>query len=117
MSLDFKEAWIGVDLDGTLSDNRGPVIPQFMIPGPVPAMVVRVKGWLSQGKKVKIFTARMSVNPDLWQKRIGDWTQFFIGQRLEATCIKDFGCIELWDDIAVGVNENKGTPKSEPLHR
>ncbi len=111
MSLDLVEPWIGVDLDGTLSNNTGPNIPQFMIPGPVPAMVARVKGWLAQGIKVKVFTARMSQNPDLWQKRIGDWTQCFVGTRLEATCIKDFGCIELWDDIAVGVAVNTGMPK------
>ena len=108
--MDFLEPWIGVDLDGTLADTRAPNT-RHMIPMPVPAMIARVIQWLAEGKKVKVFTARMSQNPDIWQKRIGDWTQDYIGVRLEGTCIKDYGCIELWDDIAVGVEMNTGKPK------
>lgn len=108
--MELLVPWIGVDLDGTLAHTRAPNT-RHMIPLPVPEMVARVRAWLAEGKKVKVFTARMSQSPDLWQKRIGDWTLEFIGQRLEATCVKDYGCIEIWDDIAVGVVQNEGRPR------
>ena len=63
--------WIGVDLDGVLSNSGGSgenydvigVRTQVCvwIGDPVPDMVDRVKVWLSQGKEVRIFTARVSM--------------------------------------------------------
>ena len=53
--------WIGVDLDGTLAHYdtwRGPA----HIGEPIPKMLERVKWWVSQGKTVQIFTARVASN-------------------------------------------------------
>ena len=109
--------WIGVDLDGTLAhydewvgiNNIGePVIP----------MVNRVKQWLSEGKTVKIFTARAhahgmqligGVTVDV-KTPIEEWCLKHIGQVLEITNVKDFGMIELWDDRAIQVEVNTGIP-------
>lgn len=110
-----NQGWIGVDLDGTLAfydkwrgiDHIG---------RPIPEMVERVKAWLSEGVTVKIFTARMSGHglpiigggtADVLTP-IQDWCEKHLGHRLEATCRKDFGMIELWDDRAVQVIPNTG---------
>jgi hypothetical protein len=108
--------WIGVDLDGTLADNRLPNDPRFMIPFPVPAMVERVKEWLSHGATIRIMTARMCENPDLWRHRIAGWTKVYLGVALEATNVKDYGMIELWDDRAITVEENTGRVLTDLAH-
>jgi hypothetical protein len=113
-----QSGWIGVDLDGTLAfyDHwRG----ANHIGEPIPAMVERVTKWLSEGKTVKIFTARMHghgapligggtedvVTP------IQEWCLKHIGMVLPITNVKDFGMIELWDDRCVQVVMNQGIPK------
>jgi len=107
MNEEHVEPWVGVDLDATLAFYEG-WIPNH-IGAPIPAMVDRVKEWLKQGKKVKIMTARMAHDEDGQEaKRIGDWTELHCGQRLEATCSKDYGMIEQWDDRAVRVMANTG---------
>lgn len=97
-------SWIGVDLDGTLAEYdhwRG----DQHIGKPIPVMVERVKRWLSEGKEVKIFTARAYAND---VEPIKKWCLTHIGCELPITCIKDYGMIELWDDRAVQVIPNKG---------
>lgn len=107
--------WIGVDLDGTLAyydkwrgvDHIGP---------PIPAMLERVKAWLSDGVTVKIFTARVHGHgqPDLLGGKVDalmpiyEWCEKYIGQRLEVTNVKDFGMVELWDDRCRQVVVNTG---------
>jgi hypothetical protein len=103
------DTWIGFDLDGTLALQGQGVDPRFLIGYPIPTMVERVKRLLEAGHTVKIFTARMSDSPTIWQRRIGDWTAFYIGTRLEATNQKDYGCIRIYDDIAISVEHNEGT--------
>lgn len=117
--------WIGVDLDGTLAHYdtwRGPE----HIGEPIPAMVDRVKRWLSEGREVKIFTARVdggevaiSMGNQAGEECrdvsrvagfIQDWTEKHIGVRLPVTNRKDYGMIELWDDRAVQVVANTGNP-------
>lgn len=99
--------WIGVDLDGTLAYYDGWKGPNT-IGRPIPEMLARVKKWVSEGKKVKIMTARAQ-DPEnipyieLWLKDVG------LGG-LEVTNIKDFGMYELWDDRAVQVLINTGMP-------
>lgn len=84
--------WIGVDLDGTLAHYEG--WDGGNIGEPIPLMVNRVKGWLSEGKTVKILTARISHDPDGTQRQlIQDWAQEHIGERLEVT-----NCKRLWYD-------------------
>ena len=103
--------YIAVDLDSTLA-----VFTEYVshdhIGEPIPAMVERVQKMLMEGKTVKIFTARMSdVDP---KKRleildaIHAWTLKHIGRSLEATCIKDYGMVELWDDRSIQVEANTG---------
>lgn len=109
--------WIGVDLDGTLAHYdkwRG----FDHIGEPVAPMVERVKQWLAEGKKVKIFTARVSGREGFDKSRIVTliqrWCQENIGQALPVTNIKDTGMRELWDDRAVQVIRNTGTPLTQP---
>jgi hypothetical protein len=100
--------WIGVDLDGTLARTDSPR-DDNLIGYPVPAMVERVRKWLDTGYTVKVFTARMSgPEPATTANRIARWTLKHIGTALEATCVKDYNCIAIWDDIAVTVEENTG---------
>lgn len=53
-------SWIGVDLDGTLAEY-GSRNGANDIGNPVPKMLARVKKWLSEGKDVRIFTARACI--------------------------------------------------------
>jgi hypothetical protein len=109
----MRKGWIGVDLDGTLafydywrgSDYIGP---------PIPAMLKRVKQWLSEGVDVRIFTARVDgdgeahCNVEVVEGHIRRWCLEHVGRELPVTCKKDFGMIELWDDRCVQVVPNTG---------
>lgn len=107
--------WIGVDLDGTLAEYHG-WMGEDHIGKPIPAMVERIKGWLREGKDVRIFTARAYYGPgssDLIHAQqfdaIGTWLVTQCGlPPLPITCIKDFGMVELWDDRAVQIITNTG---------
>lgn len=107
-----RESWIGVDLDGTLSlyDHwRGP----NHVGEPIMPMLERVKKWVQEGKRVKIFTARAapSGDPDYDKNvrlAIHSWLLHWDLPPLEITCQKDFGMVELWDDRAVALVTNTG---------
>jgi hypothetical protein len=101
--------WIGVDLDGTLAHYAGWVGADH-IGEPVMPMVRRVQAWLDKGVEVRIFTARCWNAPPEEIVIIQDWAERHIGTRLEVTCTKDYGMIELWDDRAVRVKHNEGIP-------
>jgi hypothetical protein len=93
--------WIGVDLDGTLAHYdrwRG----DYHIGEPIPAMVNRVKRWLSEGREVRILTARTLFKP------VRAWCKQHLGTILHITNRKDQRMIELWDDRAVQVIRNTG---------
>ncbi len=104
---------IFVDFDGTLAFYDG-YKGDYELGQPIPKMVDRVKKWLKDGDRVKIFTARLSridgENRDVEKIRtlIEDWTEKNIGKRLEVTNIKDPSATEFWDDRAVGVIKNTG---------
>lgn len=97
--------WIGVDLDGTLAwydewrgvDHIGP---------PIPAMIERVKNWLSEGKDVRIFTARIQFEGAA--QPILDWLHENGLPPLPITNVKDSYMHELWDDRVVQVERNTG---------
>ena len=99
------QSWIGVDLDGTLAraDSwRG----MDVIGEPVPGMMRRVRAWLDKGLRVKVVTARAGdpvgiAATQAWLKANGL-------PELEVTDKKDFGMIELWDDRAIQVVQNRG---------
>ena len=99
--------WIGVDLDCTLAHYDGWRGIEH-IGAPIQPMLARVKDWLSKGIEVRIFTARAN-NPDKIPV-IESWCLKHIGQVLAVTCVKDYGCIEIWDDRAVRVLANQGIP-------
>ncbi len=108
----MEDAWIGVDLDGTLAHYDGWKGVQH-VGAPVPLMLARVKEWLAGGRQVRIFTARVSPNQDrekLAQARywIEKWCMEHVGHALPVTCEKDFSMLELWDDRAVRVEFNTG---------
>lgn len=106
------EPWIGVDLDGTLAQYEK--YDGTNIGKPVKRMLDRVKLWLAEGMKVKIFTARVSHDEDgEHQRAIDEWCVKHLGQTLEITCTKDFGMVELWDDRAVSVEKNTGKAVTE----
>lgn len=94
--------WIGVDLDGTLAFHAG----GMGIGAPIALMLERVKLWISQGKTVKIMTARASV-PELIPE-VAAWLEKHGIGGLAITNIKDFGMIELWDDRAIQIVPNTG---------
>lgn len=85
--------WFGVDFDKTLVDEDGQ---------PIPEMVDRVKNALSEGKDVRIFTARISgdeVSDSI--REINDFCLENFGQELPITNEKDYELEEIWDDKAV----------------
>ncbi len=122
------EGWIGVDLDNTLAEYDGWKGPDH-IGDPIPLMVERVKGWLAEGKEVRIFTARVycpkmppisatdtqwaewvSRDEDVRRARVAI-DKFCIdtfGKVLPVTCTKDFGMLTLYDDRCVQVVPGTG---------
>lgn len=106
---DPDSGWIGVDLDGTLAKYDG-FKGAEAIGAPVEAMVDHVKQLLSDGKDVRIFSARISKDPDGKAKAaIEAWCRQYLGQALPVTQVKDDKMVKLYDDRAVQVVENKGT--------
>lgn len=121
----MSNGWIAVDLDGTLARYDGWKGIEH-IGEPIAPMVERVKRWLSEGKDVRIFTARVDggevalemgdangvAHRDVPMVRhhIEQWCLQHIGCALPITNVKDYGMLELWDDRAVQVVMNEGTP-------
>jgi hypothetical protein len=121
--------WIGVDLDGTLAVYDRTLPYTGGIGEPVPAMLARVKDWLSRGIEVRIFTARVGEPQQKWEgyehsimadgiaeqrSLIEAWCEKHIGVCLPVTATKDFGMIELYDDRCVRVEINTGRLIGQP---
>jgi hypothetical protein len=110
-----NNGWIGVDLDATLAyyDSWHGT---SHIGRPIDYMVQRVQVWLSEGKDVRIITARVShdgsaqrmIEAQMSYLYIMDWCLQNIGQVLPITCSKDFKMIEYWDDRCIQVLANTG---------
>jgi hypothetical protein len=115
-SIKPEYRWIAVDLDETLAMPYDGEFDMTKIGKPISLMVDRIKMWLGDGERVKILTARLGprtleiygVTKEEVTKAIQDWTEENIGERLEVTCEKDAGMIELWDDRAIQVEPNTG---------
>lgn len=117
MTGEFSGEWVGVDLDGTLSQWPIPNFPD--IGPPIPAMVARVHALLNAGVEVRIFTARVcsAQDPDFTadqQRRVEAWCEVHLGRRLPVTANKDFRMVCLFDDRAVTVEQNTGALLSMP---
>lgn len=113
---------ICVDFDRTLctfeSGDRGRY-GVLHYGAPIPSMVKRVKRWIEEGRKVRIFTARVS--HDNSSKRIMEaqdqltivrrWCLQHLGKVLPVTCEKNWKTDMIVDDIAVRPLANKGKLK------
>jgi hypothetical protein len=100
-------AWIGVDLDGTLA-HYGDWKGIDHIGKPIPLMLARVKRWITEGKTVKIFTAR-ACRGEEGIKPVREWLkEAGLPEDMVVTNQKDFGMISCWDDRAVQVIPNTG---------
>ena len=105
-----------VDLDGTLAMQTEHDFDPSISGDPVPALVERVKAWLDRGEEVVIFTARVSEETpeyrDVERVRgiIEDWCEDNIGRRLPVTAHKSYRFHDIWDDRAVQVIVDTGTP-------
>ncbi len=108
----MSKGWIGVDLDGTLAHYDGWKGPAHIGPA-IPAMLNRVRQWISDGKVVKIFTARANIPIAI--PYIKSWLQENGLPDLEITATKDLKMIELWDDRCVQVEKNTGEPTVEQI--
>lgn len=113
------KGWIGVDLDGTLAFYDGWKGPEH-IGLPIPLMERRVDGWLTEGKDVRILTARVTPDkPDAIRCReaIEKWLQLHFDRVLPITHAKDPAMLELWDDRAVQVVPNSGCRADSIIER
>lgn len=110
-NFEDSQGWWGFDLDGTLAeysswkgaDHIGDLIE------PIAELIREL---LAEGERVKIFTARVTVREDgqheVARRAIEEYTLKHFGVALEVTNVKDYGMIRLYDDRAVGVEENTG---------
>ena len=96
---------IAVDLDGTLAKDDGWKGIEH-IGEPVPAMLDRVKEWISNGKNVVIFTARANDSKAI--PYIEKWLEENGIGGLKITNVKTGDIDEIWDNIAVRVETNTG---------
>ncbi len=101
------DAWIGVDLDGTLAHYSG---YKKHIGDPIPRMVTRVRRWITEGKQVKILTARVAPRDEQHEQQVlvHEWVKEHIGYPLEVTSHKDYRMQILWDDRVQAVEVNTG---------
>lgn len=110
----FFEPWVGVDLDGTMTEYKtwDPGKDSVTIGRDIWPMIARVRGWIGNGVKVKIFTARVThPDPEVVRETLrllDEWSLSRFGRVLEVTATKDLGCLEIWDDRAVRVETNSG---------
>lgn len=94
-----------MDLDGTLARHtrrKGITV----IGTPIERMARRIRRWHSQGKRVKIFTARADTPESI--SAIKKWLEDNKLPALEVTNVKDHYMIRMWDDKAVPMVKNKG---------
>ena len=105
-----NNGYIGVDLDGTLAEyTEWKGFDQ--IGDPVPRMVFLVKGWLREGREVRIVTARDKSS----YPAIHSWCKRVFGRELPITNQKTFGLIALYDDRAEAVVPNTGVTHRDLL--
>ena len=103
----MSDKWIGIDLDGTLAYYESGYVREGIIGSPILPMIEYTRSLISQGKLVKIFTARVHQSPD-WVEKIQEWCIANGLPRLEVTNIKDHHMEFLIDDRAVTVEKNTG---------
>lgn len=103
-------SWVGYDLDNTLVYYDGWQGADHI--GEDAALVCeKMARDLVDGKRVKIFTARVSeetgINAMLSRDYISAWCWIKFGVKLEITNVKDSRCVRIYDDLAINVNKGK----------
>ena len=102
--------WIGFDLDGTLAEKVGAWKGIEHIGKPIMPLIVKVKEAHANGKKVKIFTARVADKDDAEEakKHIREWCKEHLGFVPDITHEKDALAHRIYDDRAFQVIPNTG---------
>lgn len=102
----MNDEHILVDLDGTLAKYDGDI---KTIGAPIQSMMDRIRRWHREGKKVKIFTARVAGEGRETQlPLIQQWLKDHDLEGLEVTNEKTPAAIAVWDDRARQVRKNTG---------
>jgi hypothetical protein len=137
-----SKGWIGVDLDGTTCEYHG-WVRWCEFGAPIPAMIARIRRWISEGREVRVVTARVGLPrlgfhstsgpPGLSRvkrntchksgekfsdQQMAEAIQDHLAPHLDGAvlpvqCYKDLHMIELWDDRAVQVVPNTGVTLAE----
>ncbi len=102
--------WTGIDLDGTLAHYDGWRGPDH-IGEPVAPMMRKVHKLISDGERVKIFTARAGDPAQI--PVIKAWLERHGLAGIEITNVKDFTMKKLYDDRCVFVFPNQGITHEE----
>lgn len=106
--------WYGFDIDGTIADNSAHTCGMGKIGKPVKPMCDLMKSLHAEGKRVKIFTARLSdvggdaASQNAVKEHIWQWCDQHLGFRPEITDRKDYKMECLYDDRARQVVRNTG---------
>jgi hypothetical protein len=113
-----KNSHIGIDFDGTLAYS-GTVVWDGPLGDPIMNAVELARKFIDLGIEVRIFTARVSpFNKDgspqtraglnEIKNRIGDWTEKYIGKRLDSTNQKDHNTLFIIDDKCIQIIRDTG---------
>lgn len=106
--------WYGFDIDGTIADNSAHTFGMGRIGKPIKPMCDLMKRLHAEGKRVKIFTARLSdvgsdaASQDAVKEHIWKWCDEHLGFRPEITDRKDYKMECLYDDRVKQLVRNKG---------
>lgn len=100
-----------IDLDKTLAVyNTGDysIHGSTHIGPPIPESAAMVRGWISEGKDVRIFTARASEGSREINNAIEQWCLKHLGKILPITNCKTYESEAIYDDIAKQMIPNTG---------
>lgn len=95
---EYDGGWLGVDLDGTLAKSYDGEFSPDNIGDPNPPVLRKVKRWLSDGRDVRVFTARAADAKNI--PAVEAWCEKHLGRKLPVTNEKDPSCRAILDDRA-----------------
>ena len=110
----MNSKWYGFDVDGTIADNSAHTFGMGKIGKPIKPMCDLMKKLHAEGRRVKIFTARLSdvgsdrLSQQAVKEHIWKWCDENLGFRPEITDRKDYKMECLYDDRAKQVVRNTG---------
>lgn len=113
-----SEEHFAVDFDGVLAKYDNWEKQGNEVGEPIKPMVKKVKGWLSKGIKISIFTARLSHGNLESERQIALIQKFLkdngLPETLPITCIKSYWFTKFFDDRAYRVISNTGVIEGNP---